>query len=180
MLNILSYSFIHSSPKSKCGGGEGIYIHNIYRLIEKYVLNIFIEGSFVPISVEIEDANIKKTIIGVIYRPPDINIHDNFLENIQLTLHNIASESKTSYIMGDSHINLLDNTDLSINFLNIMFPPCLRQWIHTPTTLNTDGNVTTNIDKIFSSTYMQLHSGTIPYDISDHLPIFCTTYENNQ
>ena len=54
---------------------------------------------------------------------------------------------------------------------------CFRQCIHTPTRLNTDGNFTSIIDNIFSNTYMQLHTGTISYDISDHLPIFCTTYK---
>ena len=42
--------------------------------------------------------------------------------------------------------------------------------------MSTNGNFTSLIDKIFSSTYMQLYSGTISYDISNHLPIFCATY----
>ena len=119
----------------------------------------------------------KQTIIGVIYKPPDINTLDNFFENIQRILHNITSENKTSYIIGDFNINLLSNTDLSINFLNIMSSFCFRQCIHTPIRLNTDGDFTSFIDSIFRNTYMQLHSGTIHCDISDLLPIFCTTYK---
>ena len=100
--------------------------------------------------------------------------------------------------MGDININLLSNTDSSINFLNIMSSFCFRQWIHTPTRLNTDGNLTSLIDNIFSNTFMQLHSlapsiialiiiaiiiialtnaGTIYYHISHRLQIFCSTYE---
>ena len=117
----------------------------------------------------------KHTIFGVIYRSPDINILDNF-ENIQHILHSISSENKTSYIIGDFNINLLCNTDSSVNFLNIMSSFCFWQCIHTPTRLISDDNVTSLINNIFSNTYIQLHSGTISYDISDHLPIFCTTY----
>ena len=112
-------------------------------------------------------------MIGVIHRPPDINTR----ENIQRILHNITGENKTSYIIGDVNVNLLGNTDLSINFLNTMSSFCFRQCIHTPTRLNTDGNFTSLVDNIYSNIYMQLHSGTISYDISDHLHIFCTTYK---
>ena len=84
---------------------------------------IFIKGSFESIFVEIENTN-KKAIIGVIYRPPHINILDNFFENIQRILHNISSENETSYIMGDFNINLLSNTDLSINFIKKISSLC--------------------------------------------------------
>ena len=117
----------------------------------------------------------KKTTIGVIYRPHNINILDNFFKNIQCILHNISSEIKTSYVMGDFNINLLSNTDLSIIFLNIMSSFCFRQCIHAATRLNIDENITSLIDNIFS--YMQLHTGTISYNIADHLQIFCATYK---
>ena len=95
----------------------------IHVFLLKEALNLFL--------FDIENTN-KKTIIWVIYRPPDINTLDNFFEDNQCILHNITSENKTSYIMGDLNINLLSNTDSSINF-----------------------------DNIFIYTYMQLHSGTI-------------------
>ena len=104
----------------------------------------------------------------------DTNILDNIIENIQPIFCNISSENKTGFF--NFNINLLSNADLSINFFHIMSSFCFRQSINTPTRLNTDGNFSSLIDRIFSNTYMQLHSGTISYDISDHLPIICTTY----
>ena len=139
-------------------------------------LSIFIEGNFESFFVEMGNTN-KKTLIGVIYIPPVINTLDIFFENIQRILHNISSENKKSCIVGDANINLSSNTDSSIIFLNIMFSFCFMQCIHTVTKLNTDGNLTSFIDNIFSNTYMQLQYCTISYDISDHLPIFCTTYK---
>ena len=45
--HIPSYSFIHSSRRSKRGsGGVGIYIHNICKFIERPNLCIFTDGCF--------------------------------------------------------------------------------------------------------------------------------------
>ena len=44
---------IHRPCKSKGGGGVGIYIDNIYTIIERPDLSIFIEGRFESIFLEI-------------------------------------------------------------------------------------------------------------------------------
>ena len=48
--------------------------------------------------------------------------------------------------------------------------------IFSPTRLNNDGKFTSLIDNIFTNTTNDSISGTIVYDISDHLPIFYLTY----
>ena len=83
------------------------------------------------------------------------------------------------YIMGDFNVNLLNNTDSSTNFLNLMASSYFKPHIFIPTTLINDGYFTSLIDNIFCNTNNQSISGTIAYDISDHLPIFFSTYNNN-
>ena len=42
-----------------------------------------------------------------------------------------------------------------------------------------EGNYTSSIDNIFSNTNNESYSGTISYDISDHLPIYYCAYNNS-
>ena len=83
------------------------------------------------------------------------------------------------YIVGDFNINLL-NSETSANFFDLMNSSyCLKPHISTPTRLNNEGNYTSLIDNISSNTNNESFSGTISYDISDHLPIYYCVYNNS-
>ena len=82
------------------------------------------------------------------------------------------------YIVGDFNINLL-NSETSANFINLISYYCFRPHISTPTRLNNEANYTSLIDNIFSNTNNESYSGTICYDISDHLPIYYCAYNNS-
>ena len=82
------------------------------------------------------------------------------------------------YIVGDFNINLL-NSETSANFLDLMSSYCSKPHISTPTRLNNEGNYTSSIDNIFSNTNNESYSGTISYDIWDHLPIYYCAYNNS-
>ena len=83
------------------------------------------------------------------------------------------------YIVGDFKINLL-NSETSANFLDLMSSYCFKPHISTPTRLNNEGNYTSLIDNVFSNTNNESFSGTICYDISDHLPIYYCAYNNSK
>ena len=97
---------------------------------------------------------------------------------MQIILQNIAINKNPCYIFGDFNINLL-NSETSANFLDPMSSYCFKPHISTPTRLNNEGNYTSSIDNIFSNTNNESYSGTISYDISDHLPIYYCAYNNS-
>ena len=85
---------------------------------------------------------------------------------------------KPCYIVGDFNIKLL-NTETSANFLDLRSSYCFKPHISTPTRLNNEGNYASLIDNIVSNTNNESFSGTICYDISDHLPIYYCAYNNS-
>ena len=82
------------------------------------------------------------------------------------------------YIVRDFDINLLIS-DTSGNFLDLTSSYCYKRHISSHTRLNNEGNNTSLIDNIFSNTNNESYSGTIRYDISDHLPIYYCAYNNS-
>ena len=178
MFDMTNYVFVHKSRKSKRGGGVGIYIKNSNKFKERTDLTIFEDGIFESIFIEIENINSVKTLIGVIYRPTNHANRDIFEEKMQIILQNITININPCYIVVDFNINLL-NSETSANFLDLMSSYCFKPHISTPTRLNNEGNYTSSIDNIFSNTNNESYSGTISYDISDHLPIYYCAYNNS-
>ena len=78
--------------------------------------------------------------------------------------------------MRDFNIDMLNMTDTTTTFLNTMSSSYFKPNISNPTRLNNDGKFTALMDNIFSNTTNYSFSGTIVYDISDHLPIFKSNY----
>ena len=169
MFNIPSYSFIHSLRKCKSGGGGcmGIYIHNIYTSTKRYDLSIFIERSFKCMFVESEDNNDKTTTttIGVICTPPDINTHDNLLENFQRILHNTTSKNKAGYMMGGISMNLSSSNYYGSTFtilielrviLNKHHAPFLSIYRHNVTVLALNTNTHTHTHTC-TNIYIYIH-----------------------
>ena len=68
-------------------------------------------------------------------------------------------------------------TDRTTNFLNAMSSFYFNPNIFNPTRLNKEGKFTSLIDNIISNMTNDSFSGTIVYDISDHLPILYSTYK---
>ena len=79
-------------------------------------------------------------------------------------------------MIGDFNIDMLNMTDTTTTFLDTMSTFYFKPNIHSPTRLNSDGKFTSLIDNIIANTTNDSFSETIVYDISDHLPIFYSTY----
>ena len=97
---------------------------------------------------------------------------------MQIILQNITMNKNPCYIVGDFNINLL-SSESSANFLNLISSYCFKPHISTLTRLSNASNYVSLIDNIFSNTNNESFSGTINYDISDHLPIDYCAYNNS-
>ena len=127
--------------------------------------------------VEINNPKGKNWIISVMYKPPSQNVGD-FISNLNILMAKISRENKTSYIMGDFNLNLLNQHfhQYTNEFLDIMYANMLFPLITLPT--RTTSHSATLIDNIFTNDLENYSfSGSILTDISDHLPIFSMSCE---
>ena len=60
------------------------------------------------ISVEIETDDFEKTLIGVLFSPPDYSNIDLFNEYLKTILHRLSKTKNPSFIMGDFNIDMLN------------------------------------------------------------------------
>ena len=112
----------------------------------------------------------QKHIIGTIYRPPAGSI-ENFFESIGNILSRTDSNVSRIVIGGDMNIDLKNNSNSAVTFLNTMLSSSL---IPTINKASRETSVTsTLIDNIFPTTDEHIKmSGLFLTDISDHYPIF--------
>ena len=75
---------------------------------------------------------------------------------------------------------MLNMTDTTTTFRNTMSSFYFRPYTISPTRLNKEEKFASLIDNIITNTTNDSFSGTIVYDISDHLPIFYSTYDKKQ
>ena len=152
----------------KKGTGVALYVHSSLNAVldtENSFINPHIETLFISIT------NTPKLInIGVVYRPPsgDTTL---FLNSYQKLIKSLSD--KTSYIMGDFNINLLNPSqhgfkDYEQILLNSNFSPLISRTTH-----EIPGRKKSCIDNIHTNDHQNvIVSGTLSDKISHHLPIF--------
>lgn len=168
------YNFVYNN-RSKSRGGVAIYINNKFNFIRRHDLELFYEGEFESIFVEIQSKE-HNAIIGEIYRVPNsnelvsISRYDEIVRRLQHYKHNIiiGTDQNFDYLKTDKH----KNTEKLLNLFlaNGILPTTTR-----PTRITSD--TATIIDNIYLSVkcYHKITCGILLYDISDHLPIFALT-----
>ena len=87
-------------------------------------------------------------------------------------LHRISKTKNPSFIIGDFNIDKLKMTDTATTFLNAMSSIYFNPNINNPTRLSKEGKFTSLMENIIGKTTNVSFSGTILYDICDHLRIF--------
>ena len=144
----------HYQTPSECDkGGTLLYFKNHFKhkrrkdLEEKMYKSCELESVF----IEIINEGKKNTIYGCIYRHPSMEIEEfnkNYFENF---LRNLSSENKTTYLLGDFNINLLEiDSDENINnYYNIFISNLFIPHITLPTRITPHSK--TLIDNIFSN-----------------------------
>jgi hypothetical protein len=106
--NIKNYNMVFNNRANQRRGGVLIYIHKKYKLTNLNDINIFIQGEFESIFVEVE-YNKQKLIIGEIYRVPNTNI------GVSLERYESVLEKLNSY----KH-PIIIGTDQNFNYMNIV------------------------------------------------------------
>ena len=163
-----NYTFHNNYRSNKRGGGVGVYVQNKVKIKRRFDLEIF--NDFVEmLSIELF-CDPKNIILCVIYRPPGHSI-TQFIDNIQIPLHNIVSENKECFLLGDFNINLLDMSSQINSFVDTMLSYSYSPLISKATRITSES--ATLLDNIYTNNPTNvLKSGIFVTDISDHYPVF--------
>ena len=170
LVDIENYSFVHKHRTSP-GGGVGLYLSKQLNFKMRLDLCSDRTETMESLFIEICNPNGKNIIVGVIYRPPNMDVN-LFLNTFNETLGKISKENKICHLMGDFNLNLMNyqNHTVTGNFLDGLYSNAFVPMITCPTKITS--HTATLIDNIFTNHYFESASGLLLTDISDHLPIF--------
>ena len=180
-LAIENYHYIHT-PSSSIKGGSALFVRDDLNHFSRNDLSIlcnsdsFLESCFLELPSDNNGANI---VVGCIYKHPSMD-SNSFYNKLQPLLHSISNENKRLILMGDFNINLLNaDTDTAVNsFVDILSSYLLLPNINIPTRITSTSK--TLIDNIFCNfSDPNFISGNLISGISDHLPQFLITSDNN-
>jgi exonuclease III len=102
LATLKDYNFVTNSRKCKNWGRVAIYLRPDLTYIHRTDIDVFEEGVFESIFVEVVDKG-KSFHVGVIYRPPDSNMAQfSYLLNLVLD----KLKDKRCYLMGDFNLDL--------------------------------------------------------------------------
>ena len=179
IINIPGYNLVYEARKSAQGGGVAFYIKNCisYKIIKN--LSNFVEREFECLTVEAV-VNKKKLLLCNIYKPPNPPVGtssaefiDNFINNMDTQLSNLALYNSNTYVFLDSNVNLLkiNNCQNAARYLETIYSNGYNQKIGKATRII--GDSFSLIDHIlYKSDLVNIKSGTILTDFSDHFTNF--------
>ena len=112
-----------------------------------------------------------KVIVGVLYRPPNSN--PDWFEQFQLLHHSLLSTKNSNFILGgDLNISLLQKSNLSTTFTNLLTTLDLHQSITEPTRITPKGASILDLFITNNPSHI-IDSGVLQHEpISDHETIF--------
>lgn len=180
LLQLPEYNVLHKTRNGCKGGGISFFIHKSlhFKLISHLDEMSDVYESF---SIEIINENSKNIVVTGIYRPPkgDARLFINQFQHMLSKIKNL--NQKDIFIAGDFNINSFDyeNNSSVKNFFNSVFENGLVPLINRATRVTR--TTATCIDNILSNAYheMDITSGVIKADISDHFPIFSILTRKN-
>ena len=164
-----NYRSFFNSRRSNTWGGVAVFYkpHLTCERINDLDLNT--EGVLESLFIEISSKG-EKTILGVVYRPPNSNTTD-FLNKLNEIVFKF--KDKKLHLVGDFNLDLLKSEQHSLtnDFLTDINSMGLQPTISLPTRIAPTS--ATLIDNILTTDYHKpITSGIICSNISDHLPIF--------
>lgn len=170
---INNYTFVRQDRDTR-GGGVGIYIRSNlkFRVLLRQCMDSI---EHIWIVVNLAD---KQLVIGTIYRPPNSNDNDFFL-NFEDVLTSISTTYDNIICFGDFNINfynILSNKTIKLNDLIETFN--FNQLINTPTRITKFSE--SLIDLLLYNGDNVVSSGTRDIQVSDHQLIFCDVLFQNR
>ena len=186
-VDLKGYNFVHNYRHGRVGGGGGLYFDHSLNYKTCGDLNCYdceyVESLFLEICVpKGKDMSLLELILFSTSHLQNDKI--DFVQYIHLLMTKISKENKLVYLMGDFNLNLLNHHchQPTSEFLDIMYSHMLFPLITRP--FRVTSYSATLIDNIFTNhVENQLFSGLIFRsftdfsNLSDHLPIFCFSYE---
>ena len=149
-----NYSHVSSCRHDRRGGGISLFIRNGLQYLVPSDLSVMSE-SFESLFIEFPKGSLcsypKSLYVGVFYRPPRPN-HDEFFEQLLITLHKIKANNAACLLLGDFNYDLLNaECDAHVeSFLEILYSNTFLPLINRPTRVNDQS--ATLIDNIFLMT----------------------------
>ena len=117
--NMPNFEFISCCRDKRQGGGTGLYVNTKLYVRVRHDLGVNDDDICQSQFVELTLRN-KTIIIGIIYRPPNGNLH-KFVDYLNEELDLLDKTNKSIYLMGDFNINML----------NVDSKTCFFRFFHT-------------------------------------------------
>ena len=164
-----NYDIVSNFRKNKRGGGVSILVKSQISYIKRPDLDIFEEGMFESIFIEILQTGKDSIIVGEVYRIPGTR-EANFLENYKGILEKIKMEHKKVIIGTDQNLDYLkiNSHGNTMKFFEMNLDKNIIPTIYKPTRVT--HNSATLIDNIYIDVEFQnsCRSLIVTSDISDH------------
>ena len=179
LVRIPGYREFHNYRKNKKGGGVSIYIKEKFMTTALEQYNVFLEGRFESMTIELKLKK-RNLLISSVYRPPNTSLSE-FDRILKRYLETLREHSDNIVIGGDFNIDLTKSYTVksTSEFIDTMLEFELFPTITIPTRVTMTS--ATLIDNIFISRNigMSYKSFVLCEDISDHLPTFCNIKDCN-
>src|SRR6218665_2369408 len=166
-------TLLKSRPLWSGYGGVGLFLNEA--VIPNFVIKSFpVEDALMDTLFIQTIVDGKTIIIGVIYKPPNMNL-SSFNTAFGNLLTALALERKPCYLLGDFNVNLLKigKHRETENFVNLLYAHGFYSIIDKPTRITPE--TATLIDNIITNVHpSSIDNASIWItDISDHLPVCC-------
>lgn len=172
LYNIPGYTLVCKNRQVLAKGGVAIYVRDNIPFKIREDLSVFHEGEFETIFIETTGAN-HRTIVGEIYRIPNTS-ETASIERFEVLLNRLQQTGSNVIIGTDQNFDYLkiSSRDKPLDLLNLFMSSNLIPTITKPTRVTHTS--ATLIDNLYVSHDAEvIHSAIIPYNISDHFPVFC-------
>ena len=175
--NLHSYETVYTNKNEKRGGGVLIYVNKELQFVKINDFSVSLDNVFESVTIEIKVENKKNFIVACVHRTPGSET-EGFSEYIERLLQSV-NNNKSIYLCSDLNFDLLkrQNHQGTNDFLELLYSYGLFPKITKPTRVTSIS--ATLIDNIYTNNVFQVNcSGILCNDITDHLPIFCTSHES--
>ena len=176
LASIANYSIVYSNSSSNAGG-VAIYILNNLKFTRREDLE-FNSNDSENVFVKITLHSKKVIIFGLIYRHPR-NSFSEFRDKFLQTIIKLEQDKLDYLICGDFNIDLLQREvkPKISDYINTILSEGCSNIINKPTRI-TECSASL-IDHMYTNVTDKISNrGILTFDISDHMPIFCTLATN--
>ena len=163
--------------EDRSGGGVALYINEQHITHSSVVPEVGELKCTQSLFIKCQISSSATCIVGVIYRPPDLN-STIFMNELVDCFEQLSAANKTTFIAGDFNFDLfnIDADCSSLDFFNTF--ASYGYWPTIFKTTRISDNKLSLLDNIFCNNLeIVVSSGVIYDDLSDHFPIFtcCAT-----